>query len=94
MPDLVRFEARLDGRIVGTSALLAHAGIAGVDTVTVAEAYRRRGLGAAVTAAALAAGRERGLTTGTLQATSRAGRRVYERMGFETVGTYRMLRPH
>jgi ribosomal protein S18 acetylase RimI-like enzyme len=93
MTELVRFEVRRDDRIVGTSALLAHAGVAGVYTVTVAEAYRRRGIGTAVTAAALAAGRARGLTVGTLQATSSAGRRVYERMGFRTVGTYRMLRP-
>jgi GNAT superfamily N-acetyltransferase len=87
---LVRFEARLDGRIVGTSALLEHAGVAGVYVVTVAVQYRRQGIGAVLTDAALRAGRERGLRVGTLQAT-RAGRPVYQRMGFEIVTRYRLF---
>jgi len=84
---ITRFEGRLDGRIAGTSALLETDGVAGVYVVTVPEEFRRRGIGSALTAAALSAGRERGHRVGTLQATS-AGEPVYERMGFDVLGRY------
>ncbi|MGX6606802.1 GNAT family N-acetyltransferase [Micromonosporaceae bacterium Da 78-11] len=84
---LTRFEGRLDGQVVGTSALWESDGVAGVYVVTVDERYRRRGIGAAMTAAALQRGRESGLRIGTLQATG-AGMPVYQRMGFGTAGRY------
>lgn len=84
---ITRFEGRIGGRIAGTAALLESDGVAGVYVVTVRKEYRRRGVGAAMTAAALNAGRDRGLRVGTLQATG-AGRPVYDRMGFTVVGRY------
>jgi ribosomal protein S18 acetylase RimI-like enzyme len=87
---LVRFEARLDGRVIGTSVLCCHAGVAGVYLLTVAPSCRGRGIGTALAAAALRAGRERGLRIGMAQAAT-AGRSLYERMGFETVSGYRLF---
>lgn len=85
----VRFSARLGGRIVGTSALLECAGVAGVYAVSTDAAFRRQGIGAQLVAAALRAGQERGLSVGTLQATH-DGVPLYERMGFRKVSEYRM----
>jgi GNAT superfamily N-acetyltransferase len=88
---LVRFAAWVDGRIVGTSALLARAGVAGVYVVAVQERFRRQGIGAALTWAAITEGRRRRLRVATLQASS-MGRLVYERLGFRTVTEYRLYR--
>jgi GNAT superfamily N-acetyltransferase len=87
---LVRLAGWLDGRIVATSVLLDRCGVAGVYAVTTVDGYRRRGIGAAMTAAALRAGRARGRRTGTLQASS-MGQRVYRRMGFEVVAEYQIF---
>ncbi|WP_223168180.1 GNAT family N-acetyltransferase [Nonomuraea sp. SYSU D8015] len=89
---LVRFAGRWNGRLVGTSALLDRHGVAGIYVVTTAAEYRRRGIGTALTAAALREARERGLRVATLQA-SPDGAPVYHRMGFETVAGYRMFTP-
>ena len=83
--ELVRFVGRLDGRVVGTSELSISHGVAGVYWVSTLEPYRGRGIGTALTVAALLEARERGLRIGTLQA-SKLGRGVYERMGFVAVG--------
>jgi GNAT superfamily N-acetyltransferase len=91
-PRAVRFVARADGRAVGTALLFDAHGVAGVYIVATAEAYRRRGIGAALTAAALAEGRRRGLHVGTLQASS-LGASVYAGMGFEKVAEYELFRP-
>jgi len=67
---------------------LFHAGdVAGVYSIGVRERFRRRGLGAAVTAAVLSAGKESGCSIGVLQA-SPMGAPVYDRMGFQTVTQY------
>jgi GNAT superfamily N-acetyltransferase len=87
---LVRFAGWLDGRIVGSAALLDHCGVAGIYAVTTVDGYRRRGIGAALTAAALRVGRERGRRVGTLQASS-MGRPVYRRMGLQVVAEYRVF---
>ncbi|MFB9469666.1 GNAT family N-acetyltransferase [Nonomuraea salmonea] len=89
---IVRLVGRIDGRAVGTALLYDAHGVAGVYVVATAEPYRRRGIGAALTAAALQAGRERGLAIGTLQA-SGMGAPVYRRMGFVEVGEYRLFSP-
>ena len=88
--DLDRFAGWLDERIVGSAVLLDHCGVAGIYAVTTVDGYRRRGIGAALTAAALRAGRERGRRVGTLQASS-MGRPVYRRMGFQVVAGYRVF---
>lgn len=87
---LVRFAGRMDGRIVGTSALLDRGGVGGVYLVSTDEAYRRRGIGAAMSAAAVASARRRNLHVVTLQA-SRSGEPVYRRMGFTTVAHYQLF---
>ena len=87
---LVRFEATDNGTVVGTAALHLTSPVAGVYNVTTAPAYRRRGVGSALVAAALAHAREQGLEVATLQARA-AGLGVYERLGFTTVGEYRQF---
>ena len=86
----VRLAGRIGGELVGTAALLDRHGVAGIFIVTTPPAHRRRGIGTALTAAALLAGRDRGLRTGILQATP-DGVPVYRRMGFTTVGEYRLM---
>jgi ribosomal protein S18 acetylase RimI-like enzyme len=90
--DIVRFTARVDGRIVGTSLLFVRHDVAGVYQVATVEGFRRRGIGTRLTAAALRAGRARGLRTGTLVAGS-MGASIYRRMGFTHVAGYQLLRP-
>ncbi|HEY4454394.1 MAG TPA: GNAT family N-acetyltransferase [Pseudonocardiaceae bacterium] len=90
--DIVRFAARLDGRIVGTSLLFVRHDIAGVYQIATVEGCRRRGIGTRLTAAALRAGRARGLRIGTLVAGS-MGASLYRRMGFTHVAGYQLLRP-
>ncbi|PRX50092.1 acetyltransferase (GNAT) family protein [Prauserella shujinwangii] len=88
--EIIRFVGRLDGRVVGTAATSISNRVAGVYVVTTGSGHRRRGIGTALTAAALRAGRERGLSVATLQA-SRDGEPVYLRMGFQPVTRYRLF---
>jgi ribosomal protein S18 acetylase RimI-like enzyme len=87
---LLRFAARIDGRVVGTAAVSISNGVAGIYVVATDPRYRRQGIGAAVTGAALRAARYRGLRVATLQASS-AGEPVYRRLGFRTVTHYRLF---
>lgn len=80
----VHFLGLLDGEPVATASLLTAGGAAGIYNVTTVERARGRGIGAALTAAAVRAGRERGMEVATLQA-STMGRSVYERLGFRFV---------
>jgi GNAT superfamily N-acetyltransferase len=77
----VHFVGWLHGEPVATTSLLTAAGSAGIYNVTTREPARGRGIGAAMTATAVAVGRSRGLSVTTLQA-SDMGRPVYERLGF------------
>ena len=81
------FVGYVDGDPAACGQLLRTADVAGVYSIGVRERFRRRGLGAAITTAALVAGRELGCAIGILQA-SPMGQPVYERMGFETVTHY------
>jgi GNAT superfamily N-acetyltransferase len=87
---LVRFEARIEGRIVGVSELLLADGVAGIYLVATDEAWRRRGVGAALTSAALACAREHGFPLATLQATP-MGEPLYRSLGFVKVAEYQIL---
>jgi ribosomal protein S18 acetylase RimI-like enzyme len=69
---------------VATVSLLTAGGAAGIYNVATIEAERGRGIGAAMTAAAIRHGAARGFTVATLQA-STMGRPVYERLGFRFV---------
>lgn len=73
------------GRMVSTSMLFLHDGIAGIYGVSTLPEARRQGLGAFATAGALLRAREVGYRVGALQS-SQMGRSVYERLGFRAFG--------
>jgi predicted N-acetyltransferase YhbS len=80
--------ARDDGRVVGTGACLGFGRTGWIGGVAVAASARGAGLGRALTDAALDALGER--STVLLLASS-AGRPIYERLGFEGEGQYRVF---
>jgi GNAT superfamily N-acetyltransferase len=90
-PDVRVFSARLDGRPVGNSVAIRTGDVAGVYAVGTRPEARRRGVGTAVSWAAVAAGRAWGCDPIVLQA-SAMGLPVYERMGFRTVVRYLTFR--
>ena len=77
----VAFLGRIDGRPVASSMLFASAGVAGVYFVGTLPAARGRGVGRAMTVAALNEARGRGYRIGALQGTE-MGVPVYRRLGF------------
>ena len=87
---LTRFAARQDDMIVAVSELFLSDDVAGVYLVATDARHRRRGLGAAVTAAALEHGRATGARIATLQA-SPMGLPLYRRLGFVVVAEYRIF---
>lgn len=76
------FLARERGQPVGTSLLILAGGAAGIFSVITAPEARGRGVGAAVTHAALRVAREAGRRIAILES-SRMGYNVYRRLGFE-----------
>jgi GNAT superfamily N-acetyltransferase len=80
--------ARLHGKPVATAGLSLAAGVAGLFLVATVEEARGRGIGTAVTMAALLAARDRGYAVGVLQA-SEMGYPIYARMGFTEQFRYR-----
>ena len=86
-PGYAAFALYVEGEVAATAALVVVDDIAGIYNVGTREAFRRRGFGGAVTAAAVAEGARRGCRLTTLQA-SAMGHPVYERMGFRTVTTW------
>jgi ribosomal protein S18 acetylase RimI-like enzyme len=78
---LTHFLGRLDGRPVATASIVLAGGIAGIFDVSTAPEARRRGIGAAMTVAALREGRGHGYEIAFLQP-SAMGRGMYERLGF------------
>ncbi len=83
----VAFLGRLDGRAVASSELFGSAGVAGLYSVGTLPAARGRGLGRAMTVAALREGRDRGYRIGALQGTE-PGVPVYRRLGFREYGRF------
>lgn len=85
--------AMLNGCLVGLPEPVATAvsvvidGVAGVYSITVREDVRRRGIGAAMTWAAMQVGARKGADLAALQATA-LGRPVYTGMGFRAVRDY------
>lgn len=72
---------RLDGRPVASAEVFVSAGVAGLYSVGTLPAARGRGLGRAMTVAALGEARDRGYRVGALQGTE-MGVPVYRRLGF------------
>ena len=86
---LRRFLLRVDGEPLAASAFLPgppDRALAGIFSVATLEPARGQGLGAVITQAAMDAARDAGARVAVLQA-SDMGRPVYERLGFDTVGT-------
>jgi len=79
--------ARVDEEQVATALAFEHEGDCGIYNVGTREPFRRRGIGAAITALALRDAQERGCTTASLQATPEA-EGVYRALGFRDLGRY------
>ena len=86
-PGVELYLGRVDGAPVTTSMLVPSHGVAGVYWVATLESHRGRGLGEALTWAAVRGGIAQGCRLASLQA-SEMGESVYKRMGFRTVVEY------
>ena len=84
-PRMRTYLALLDGHPVATSQVFLGAGVAGIYQVTCLPDARGRGIGTAVTMAALLEARRRGYAVAILQA-SDLGYPVYRRLGFREYG--------
>ncbi|MFG3065347.1 GNAT family N-acetyltransferase [Streptomyces sp. NPDC048231] len=88
--DIVRLAAILEDRVVGTTVVITAHDVAGIFIVHVAHTHRRRGIGTALTTAALRVGQDRGMRLAALAA-SAAGEPLYRRFGFVEVSQYRLF---
>lgn len=77
----------MDGEVVAVASTQAALGVAEVVGVATLPAYRRRGLGAAVTAAVVRTAVVAGATTVFLSAGDDDVARMYAGLGFARVGT-------
>jgi GNAT superfamily N-acetyltransferase len=87
--NVAAFLARVDGRPAGIAMTIVSHDVAGIYWVGSTEEVRGRGLGWAVTAAAVNAGFDLGAEIASLQASS-MGESLYRAMGFETIYNYRL----
>ena len=85
-PNTATFVAEQDGHVAGVAMAILFGPSAWIGNVVVAQDSRRRGLGTALTEAAVAAARERAETV-LLLALGDA-QRIYARLGFEPDGLY------
>ncbi len=93
--DIEGFTALLgsvDGHAVGSVAVFVAAGVAGIYNVATIPGHRGKGIGAAMTWAAVAASAGAGVECAILQS-SEQGAPVYERMGFTAPTSYRQFQP-
>ena len=84
------FVADADGVVVGTSLLTLNGPVGWIGTIWVEPAWRRRGVGLALTQVAIDTAEAEGCATLALVATD-AGRPMYERLGFEVQTWSRVL---
>jgi ribosomal protein S18 acetylase RimI-like enzyme len=90
-PDVHAFVGRLDGRPVGYSLAIQSERTSGVYNVGTLPEARRRGVGTALTWAAVESGRRAGLDCVVLQSSEMAVS-MYQAMGFRTVVNYAVFR--
>jgi GNAT superfamily N-acetyltransferase len=86
-PVPLRWIGRIDGSVVATSRIAIGAGVAGLYAISTLPAHRGRGIGRAMTIAALRAARDIGYRIGVLQS-SDLGYGVYRRLGFRELFMY------
>ena len=86
-PVPLRWIGRMDGKVVATSRIAIAAGVAGLYAISTLSGYRGRGIGRAMTIAALRAARSIGYRIAVLQA-SELGYGVYRRLGFRELFQY------
>jgi GNAT superfamily N-acetyltransferase len=79
-----------DDTPIGTAVLSVHGSVGWIGTIWVAAAWRRQGLGLALTQATIDAADEASCRTLVLVATE-TGRRIYERLGFAVQTWYRTM---
>lgn len=91
-PAVALFIGYVDGESVATGRLGIYGEIGDITSVTTVPEFRRRGIGTAMTWAAIAEGVRRGCTAMTLTATE-MGLPVYLKMGFVPVCTLREYLP-
>jgi len=82
--DWGHYVGSLAGTPVATASIFLGAGVAGLYFVSTAPAFRRRGLGMAISYTALAGARDLGFRAGVL-GSSPMGHAVYRRLGFRDV---------
>lgn len=84
------FVADADGVVVGTGVVSLNGSVGWIGTIWVDPGFRRQGLGMALTETTIEVAESAGCRTLLLVATE-AGRRLYERIGFEVQSWYRIL---
>jgi predicted N-acetyltransferase YhbS len=89
-PETHPFVAEADGQIVGTGVLSVNGSVGWIGTIWVEPAWRRRGVGMALTQATIDTAESAACRTLLLVATD-TGRLLYEKIGFEVQSWYRML---
>jgi ribosomal protein S18 acetylase RimI-like enzyme len=81
---------RVGGEPVATASLLLTEATAGIYFVCTCPEFRRRGIGAAMTSAAMVEAARSGATHAVL-GSSPMGHGIYERLGFRTIFSYRLF---
>lgn len=81
--DFLHYIGYFQGKPVTSASLLLAGGIAGIYDVSTDPAYRKRGFASAITLAQLHEAKRRGFSHAYLRS-SKEGKPVYERLGFET----------
>jgi predicted GNAT family acetyltransferase len=79
---------RRNGTMVATGLLRSTPGVAGIYGIAVRRAFRKQGLGTIATLLTAREGLRRGATLAVLQAT-KDGFPVYEKLGFQTICSFR-----
>lgn len=90
---VVQVVALADGAPVGIGSHLRVGDVSEVAGIATLPAYRRRGIGAAITRRLVEDARDRGVTTTFLSAAGDAVARIYEQIGFRRIATACIAEP-